>query len=92
MHSHLIHRKMNVQMYLPNVTGEKRRAQRSQRNTRVICTRIKVSRIYHPSANEGKYDSDTPRRECDDRVLSGENECAEMAWPELRTNVMAHIF
>jgi hypothetical protein len=44
-----------------------------------------------PSANEGN-DSDTPRRECDDRVLSGEDECAARAWPELRTHVVARIF
>jgi hypothetical protein len=50
-----------------------------------------VKRIHYPSANEGN-DSDTPRRECDDRVSSGENECATTARPELRTNVVARIF
>jgi hypothetical protein len=47
-------------------------------------------KLINPSANEGNG-SDTPRRECDDRVLSGGNECAARAWPELRTNVVAGI-
>jgi hypothetical protein len=73
--------------WTPAGTGEKRRAQRSQRNTRVICTSVED----YLSANEGN-DSDTPRRECDDRLLSGENARASRAWPELGTSVVARIF
>jgi hypothetical protein len=47
--------------------------------------------IHFLSANEGN-DSDTPRRECNYRELSGGNDCAERARPELRTDVLARIF
>jgi hypothetical protein len=47
--------------------------------------------MHCPSDNEGNV-SDTPRRECNDRVLSEWKEGATMARPEVRTNVLGWQF
>jgi hypothetical protein len=67
------------------INGQVRRGEPNARNE------IRGSFARASRSNEGNVSS-TPRHECDDRVLSGENECAARAWPELRTNVVARIF
>jgi hypothetical protein len=70
----------------PNARNEIRGSFARSSRCRGYITRV-LTRVMTPI-----YQDASVMAECDGRVLSGENECAARAWPELRTNVVARIF
>jgi hypothetical protein len=75
------HRTVQVRRGEPNARNEIRGSFARASRCGGYITRV-LTRVMTPIHQDAR----------DDRVLSGENECAARAWPELRTNVVARIF